>query len=42
MRTRAGRRDAVVRILLDGVAGPREVGCRLYPVGGSPADPELI
>jgi quinol monooxygenase YgiN len=42
MRTKAGQRDEVVQILLGGVAGLREVGCRLYLVGVSPADPELI
>jgi quinol monooxygenase YgiN len=42
MRTTAGHRDDVVAILLSGVDGLREVGCRLYLVGVSPADPELI
>ena len=42
MRTKAGRRDDVVGILLSGVDGLREAGCRLYLVGVSPADPELI
>jgi quinol monooxygenase YgiN len=42
MRTQAGHRDDVVRILLSGVDGLREVGCRLYVVGVSDADPELI
>ena len=42
MRTKAGRRDDVVGILLSGVDGLREAGCRLYLVGVSPAGPELI
>ena len=42
MRTKAGHRDDVVQILLGGVAGLREVGCRLYLVGVSDTDPELI
>ena len=37
MRTKAGRRDDVVGILLSGVDGLREAGCRLYLVGVSPA-----
>jgi quinol monooxygenase YgiN len=42
MRTKAGHRDDVVQILLSGVDGLREVGCRLYLVGVSDTDPELI
>ncbi|MFI7546892.1 putative quinol monooxygenase [Actinoplanes sp. NPDC049599] len=42
MRTQAGHRDDVVRILLDGVDGLRAVGCRVYLVGVSPAEPDLI
>ena len=42
MRTTAGHRDDVVKILLSGVDGLREVGCRLYVVGVSETDPELI
>ncbi len=42
MRTKAGHRDDVVAILLSGVENLREAGCRLYLVGVSPADPELI
>ena len=42
MRTTAGHRDDVVQILLGGVDGLREVGCRLYLVGVSDTDPELI
>jgi quinol monooxygenase YgiN len=42
MRTKAGRRDDVVQILLSGVDGLREVGCLLYLVGVSGTDPEVI
>ncbi|GAA3335201.1 antibiotic biosynthesis monooxygenase [Amorphoplanes nipponensis] len=42
MRTKAGRRDEVVQILLGGVDGLRGAGCRLYVVGVSDTDPELI
>lgn len=42
MRTKAGHRDDVVRILLSGLDGLRQVGCRLYVVGVSETDPELI
>ncbi|WP_433719861.1 putative quinol monooxygenase [Actinoplanes sp. CA-051413] len=42
MRTTAGHRDDVVKILLSGVDGLREVGCRLYVVGVSETDPDLI
>jgi quinol monooxygenase YgiN len=42
MRTTAGHRDDVVKILLSGVDGLRGVGCRLYVVGVSETDPDLI
>ncbi|MEU8610846.1 putative quinol monooxygenase [Actinoplanes sp. NPDC048791] len=42
MRTTAGHRDDVVKILLSGVDGLREAGCRLYVVGVSETDPDLI
>jgi quinol monooxygenase YgiN len=42
MRTLAGHRDDVVRILLGGLDGLRQAGCRLYVVGVSESDPELI
>jgi len=42
MRTRPGHRDDVVRILLSGLDGLRQVGCRLYVVGVSETDEELI
>ena len=42
MRAKAGHRDDVVRILLSGLDGLRQVGCRLYVVGVSETDPELI
>ncbi|RSM61819.1 antibiotic biosynthesis monooxygenase [Actinoplanes sp. ATCC 53533] len=42
MRTKAGHRDDVVRILLSGLDGLRQAGCRLYVVGVSETDPELI
>ena len=42
MRTKAGHRDDVVQILLSGLDGLRQAGCRLYVVGVSETDPELI
>jgi quinol monooxygenase YgiN len=42
MRTQAGRRDDVVAILLGSLDGLREAGCRLYVVGVSPTDLDLI
>jgi len=42
MRTRPGHRDEVVRILLSGVDGLREVGCRLYVVSVADSEPDLI
>jgi quinol monooxygenase YgiN len=42
MRTRPGRRDEVVRILLSGQEGLRAAGCELYLVGTSEQDPDLI
>jgi quinol monooxygenase YgiN len=42
MRTKAGHRDDVVAILLSGVDGLREVGCRLYLVGVAASDPDII
>jgi quinol monooxygenase YgiN len=40
MRTRPGRRDEVVAILVDGAEGLREAGCVQYTVGVS-ADDEV-
>jgi quinol monooxygenase YgiN len=42
MRTRPGRRDEVVKLLLDGQDELREAGCELYVVGTSASDPDLI
>jgi quinol monooxygenase YgiN len=42
MRTKPGHRDDVVKILLSGVAGLREAGCRLYVVGVSDTDADKI
>jgi quinol monooxygenase YgiN len=42
MKTKAGRRDEVVSILLSGVDGLREVGCRLYVVSLDQADDDTI
>lgn len=42
MRTKAGHRDEVVQILVSGTEGLRAAGCRLYVVGVSADDPELI
>jgi quinol monooxygenase YgiN len=42
MRATAGHRDDVVSVLLGGVDGLREVGCRLYVVSVSDTDADLI
>lgn len=42
MRTRPGRRDEVVAVLLSGTGGLRAAGCHLYAVGVSETDPDLI
>jgi quinol monooxygenase YgiN len=42
MRTRPGRRDEVVGILLLGADGLGAVGCELYAVGTDPEDVDLI
>ena len=42
MRTRPGRRDAVVSILLRGVEELRAVGCHAYVVSVVPDDENLI
>jgi quinol monooxygenase YgiN len=42
MRTKPGRRDEVVGILLLGADGLRAVGCELYAVCTDPADTDLI
>lgn len=42
MRTRPGRRDDVVAILLEGADGLRAAGCRLYAVGVVEDDPDLV
>ena len=42
MRTRAGRRDEVIAILLSGADGLRAAGCQVYAVGTDDADPDLI
>ncbi len=42
MRTRPGRRDEVVAILLGGADGLRDGGCHLYAVGVSETDPDLV
>jgi quinol monooxygenase YgiN len=42
MRTKPGRRDEVVGILLLGADGLRAVGCELYAVCTDPADDDLI
>ncbi|HYK70669.1 MAG TPA: antibiotic biosynthesis monooxygenase [Streptosporangiaceae bacterium] len=42
MRTRTGRRDEVVQILLSGADGLRAAGCQLYAVGVDPADADVI
>lgn len=42
MRTRYGRRDEVVDILLSGVDGLTAAGCELYVVGVSDTDVDVI
>jgi quinol monooxygenase YgiN len=42
MKTKTGRRDEVVSILLSGVGGLREAGCQLYIVSVSDADDNTI
>src|SRR5471030_1391903 len=42
MKTKPGRRDDVVSILLAGVDGLREAGCHLYVVGSAHADDNTI
>jgi quinol monooxygenase YgiN len=42
MKTKAGRRDDVVSILLAGVDGLRKSGCHLYVVGSAHADDNTI
>jgi quinol monooxygenase YgiN len=42
MRTRPGRRDDVVSILLDGVGGLRDAGCHAYIISVSEDDEDAI
>ncbi|OLF19407.1 antibiotic biosynthesis monooxygenase [Actinophytocola xanthii] len=42
MRTRPGRRDEVVALLLGNQEGLRSAGCELYAVGTSPSEPDLV
>jgi quinol monooxygenase YgiN len=42
MKTQPGQRDAVVSILLEGVAGLRDAGCGSYIVSVSDKDPDMI
>ncbi|MFE2071023.1 putative quinol monooxygenase [Streptomyces sp. NPDC059467] len=42
MRTRPGRRDDVVAILLSAAGSLRELGCRSYVVGLAADDPDTI
>jgi quinol monooxygenase YgiN len=42
MRARAGHRDDVVAILTGGAVGLRAAGCRLYAVGLSATDENMI
>lgn len=42
MRTKPGRRDEVVAILLGGADGLRAAGCSLYVVGESATDTDTI
>jgi quinol monooxygenase YgiN len=42
MRTKPGRRDELVKILLGGETGLREAGCDLYVVGTADTDPDTV
>lgn len=42
MRTREGRRDEVIAILLSGSEGLRAAGCQVYAVGTDPAESDVI
>lgn len=42
MRTRPGRRDDVIGILLSGADGLRAAGCHLYAVCTDPADADIV
>jgi quinol monooxygenase YgiN len=42
MKTRPGRRDEVVAILLSGVEGLRAAGCELYVISVSEAEEDTI
>jgi len=42
MKTRPGRRDDVIKILLSGEDGLRAAGCRLYVVGAAAGDDVTI
>ena len=42
MRTRPGRRDEMVVLLLDGLGEVGPAGCQQYVVGVSDSDPDLI
>ena len=42
MRTREGRRDEVIAILLGGADALRAAGCQLYAVCTDPADADVI
>ena len=42
MRTRPGKRDEVVAILLSGAADLEALGCRSYVVGLDTEDPDMI
>jgi len=42
MRTTAGHRDDVVKILLGGEDGLRAAGCDLYVVGTADTDPDTV
>jgi quinol monooxygenase YgiN len=42
MRTKPGRRDELVEILLGGEAGLRAAGCGLYVVGTADTDPDTV
>jgi quinol monooxygenase YgiN len=42
MTARAGKRDAVVALLMRGVEGLRAIGCDLYVVNLAPDNPDVV
>jgi quinol monooxygenase YgiN len=42
MRTKPGRRDDVIKLLLRDQSALREIGCHSYLVGGNDEEPDLV